>query len=157
MGIATTSGTKVSISTTSTAPATFDASGYAALTFSEIGSIESVSGFGDESSEVTFDELGDGRTKKLKGQKNAGNMELMMGLDDEDAGQGYLYTAEADATTSDWHFKVEVPNSLGTANAIRYFSGKVMSVRETYDTANNVIKLNTTVGINTAVVKVDAT
>jgi hypothetical protein len=157
MGIATTSGTKVSISTTSTAPSTYDASGYAALTFSEIGSVESVSGFGDESSEVTFDELGDGRTKKLKGQKNAGNMELMMGLDDEDAGQGYLYTAEADATTNDWHFKVEVPNSLGTANAVRYFSGKVMSVRETYDTANNVIKLNTTVGINTAIVRVDAT
>jgi hypothetical protein len=157
MGIATTSGTKVSISTTSTAPATFDASGYGNLTYSEIGSIESVSGFGDESSEVTFDELGDGRTKKLKGQKNAGNMELMMGLDDEDAGQGYLYTAEADATVADWHFKVEVPNSLGSANAVRYFSGKVMSVRETYDTANNVIKLNTTVGINTAIVKVDAT
>ena len=157
MGIATTAGTKVSISTTSTAPATYDSTGYAALTYSEIGSIESISGFGDESTEVTFDELGDGRTKKLKGQRNSGNMELMMGLDDEDAGQGYVRTAEANNTTNDWHFKVEVPNSLGVANAIRYFSGKVMSVRETYDTANNVIKLNTTVGINTPIVVVDAT
>ena len=156
MGLFTSSGSKVFISTTTTDPATFDAAGYAALTYVQVGANESIGAFGDESTEVTFDDLGDGRTKKFKGQRNAGNMEVVCGLDDEDAGQALMRTAEEDDTVNNYHFKVEFPNSLGTSGAIRYFSGKVMTQREVVDTANNITKFEATVGINTAIVKVDA-
>jgi hypothetical protein len=158
MGIFTSAGTKVYMTSTTTNPATFDAAGYGALTFTEIKNVESVGAFGDESAEVTFDDLGEKRTKKLKGQRNSGNMALVCGLDDADAGQDLLRTAEADNTTGNFHFKVVYPNKLtsGGDGAIRFFSGKVMSQREVIDTANNVAKLEATVGINTAIVLVDA-
>jgi hypothetical protein len=158
MGIFTSAGTKVYITATTTNPATFDATGYGALTFTEIKGIESVGSFGDESAEVTFDDLGEKRTKKFKGQRNAGNMAIVCGLDDADAGQDLLRTAEADNTTGNFHFKVVYPNQItsGGDGAIRYFSGKVMTQREVIDAANNIAKLEATVGINTAVISVDA-
>lgn len=159
MGIFTASKTKISMTTVTTDPATFDATGYAALSYTQIGSIENLGAFGDEASEVTFDDLADGRTKKLKGQRNAGTMQLVLGLDDDDTGQGLLDTAEADDSVANYHFKVEFPNKLssGGTNALRYFSAKVMSVREEVNTANNVVKKNVSLGINTKIVKVAAT
>lgn len=124
--------------------------------FTEISWVESIGAFGDEAAEVTFDAIGEGRTLKLKGNRNAGNMELVCGQDYSDAGQAALRAAEA--TPDDYAFKVlfdDMPSG-GTSGSIRYFIGKVMSARETLDTANNVIKLNATVGINSNIVRVDA-
>ncbi|MFK5173523.1 hypothetical protein ACI3QN_13500, partial [Propionibacterium freudenreichii] len=78
------------------------------------------------------DDLGDGRSKKFKGQRNAGTMSVVCGLDDADAGQILLRAAEKDNTTGDFHFKVVFDNKItsGGVNASRFFSGKVMSARE---------------------------
>lgn len=159
MGISAASGATIAITSTTTAPATFDAAGYAALSYTTVNSVESIGSFGDESQDVTFDDLGDRRTKHLKGQKDAGTLALVCGLDDTDAGQDLLRTAEADGSTGNFHFKVTLPNKQATAgdDAIRYFSGKVMSVRETVDSANNIVKLETNIGINTKIVYVDST
>lgn len=159
MGIFTASRSKLYLTTTTTPPGSYDAAGYGALTWVEVGSIESLGDFGDEASEVTFDDLADGRTKKLKGQRNAGTMQMTLGLDDTDAGQDALDDAEADDSTGDYNFKVEFPNKQAApgSNALRYFSGKVMSVREGVGTANNVVKKNVNIGINTAIVKVAST
>lgn len=159
MGIFTTSGSTISMTTTTTNPGTFDAAGYGALSYTQIGSVENLGGFGDTSEEVTFDDIAQRRTIKLKGQRNAGNLELVCGRDDTDTGQDALYTAEQDNSTGNYHFKVTFPNrqASGGDDAVRYFSGKVMSVRETLDTANNVAKLEATIGINTAIILVDST
>lgn len=121
----------------------------------EISWVESIGAFGDESSEITFDAIGEGRTIKLKGVRNAGNLALVVGADYTDAGQAALRAGEA--TPDDYAFKVEFDDApAGGTPSKRYFIAKIMSARETLDTANNVIKLNTNLGINSNVVRVDA-
>ena len=136
--------------------ADFTISDFAGESWTEIAWVENMGNFGDQSAEITFDAIGEGRTLKLKGTRNAGNMDLVCGLVADDAGQLLLRAAEA--TPDDYAFKVTF-NDLpaGGSNASeRYFIAKVMSVRETLDTANNVVKLNATLGINSNIVKVDA-
>jgi hypothetical protein len=124
--------------------------------YAEIGWIESIGAFGDESAEITFDAIGEARTKKLKGTRNAGNMEVTIGLVFDNAGQVALLAGEQ--TNFNYAFKVEFDDTPvgGTTPSKRYFIAKVMSARETLDTANNVIKLSATLGINSNIVRVDA-
>lgn len=159
MGIFSTSGATISVTSNTTAPATFDAAGYGALSFTQINSVEDLGEFGDESSEITADDVGNRRTKKLKGQRNAGTKSLVCFIDDTDSGQGILRTAEADDSTGDYYFKVTYPNkqASGGDDAIRYFGAKVMSARETLGSANNVAKITFNLGINTDIVEVGST
>jgi hypothetical protein len=157
--IFTTSGSTVSISNTSAPPATFNAAGYAALTYSAINLTEDIGSFGDTSNEVTFDDIANGRTIKIKGQRNAGNMELVVAYDDTSASQALLKAAEEDDSTADWHFKVVFDNKLsaGGTNGIAYFSGKVMSNMIAAASADNVVRRNVTIAINTKLIIVAAT
>lgn len=154
-----TSGTTVAMTANTTAPSTFDATGYAALTFVDLGCISNIGEFGDEATLVTFDCINEGRTKKLKGQRNAGQMTMTIALDDTTTGYDNIQTASSDNSTGDFHFKVTFPNKQNSSGngAIRYFSGKVMSAREALGGANDVATINMVVEINTAVVKVDST
>ena len=125
------------------------------MSWVEINWAENIGAFGDESAEITFDAIGEGRTIKLKGVRNAGNVALVFGADYEDSGQAALRAAEA--TPHDYAFKVEFDDAPeGGTPSLRYFIAKVMSARETLDAANNVIKLSTTLGINSNIVRVDA-
>jgi hypothetical protein len=121
-----------------------------------IGWLESIGEFGDESAEITFDAIGEGRTQKLKGIRNAGNMEMVMGIVDDDPGQIALLAAEA--LPDDFAFRVvfnNAPAGGGTA-AERFFIGKVMTARENLGTANNVVRRGGRIGINSNVVRVDS-
>lgn len=148
-----------SISTTSTDPATFDASGYAALTYSAVCPIESIGAFGNAYDPVTFDDICTGNRLKIKGVKDSGDMEIVLAIDDTDAGQDYITTASDDTSTADWHFKITFPNKQNAtgADAIRYFSGKVMNDVETPGSANDVAKRNVTIAITKPVIKVAST
>lgn len=154
MSIFTASGSKVYISSTSTAPATYDAAGYGALTFTQVNFVEDAGAFGDTATDVTFDDIGDRRTKTLKGQFRGEQMSLVCGYNDADAGQLLLVTAAADTIQVDWHFKIVLPNKQASAgsDAVAYFSGRVMSSKRTISTANNVVKLEATIQPNTAIV-----
>lgn len=129
---------------------------FAAESWVEVGWLETIGQFGDESNEITFNAIGEGRTQKLKGTRNAGTMEVVAGVDYEDAGQIALRAAEAEP--NDYAFRVEFNDAPegGTAS-FRYFIAKVMSAREQLDGANNVIRVNTSLGINSNVVRVAAT
>lgn len=121
----------------------------------EIGWLESIGEFGDESAEITFDAIGEGRTQKLKGIRNAGNMDLVMGIVDDDPGQIALLAAEAEP--DDYAFRVTFNNApSGGDPAERYFIGKVMTARERLDTANNVVRRGGRIGINSNVVRVNS-
>lgn len=119
--------------------------------------MENIGAFGDEAASITFDAIEQERTQKLKGTRNAGDMTLVCGIDYEDAGQIALRAAEA--TPNNYAFKVEFNDmpAGGTSGSLRYFIGLVMTARETLDTANNVMKLNGTIGINSNIVRVNAT
>ena len=124
-------------------------------TWVPIGWLESIGEFGDESAEITFDPIGEGRTQKLKGIRNAGNMDLVMGIVDDDPGQIALLAAEAEL--DDYAFRVVFNNApAGGDPAERFFIGKVMTARERLDTANNVVRRGGRIGINSNVVRVNS-
>lgn len=122
----------------------------------EIGFVETIGQFGDESSNVTFDAIGVGRTYKLKGNRNAGNMALVAALNYGDYGQSVLRGAET--TKNNYAFRVDFNDTPpgGTVPSKRYFVGLVMSAREQLDGANNVMKLNATIEINSNIVRTNA-
>lgn len=156
MPIYSTSGSAVDIGQPLPAQSTdFIESDFAAQSWVPIGWLESIGAFGDESAEVTFDAIGEGRTQKLKGTRNAGNMELVCGIDYEDDGQATLRGAETEIF--DYAFRVTFNDApSGGTPSYRYFVAKVMTARETLDGANNVMKLNATLGINSNIVYVNA-
>lgn len=145
--IFTATGTKVYIGPSVT-NATDTAAEFAALTWVEIGLVESIGEYGDQSSSVTGAVLGDGRQRKAKGARDAGELALVVFHAGDDVGQQALIAAEA--TYNSYAFKVVLPNRLNVTGTdeIQYFRGLVMSkrlnvggndnlVRDTYNTAVN--------------------
>lgn len=155
-GIFATAGSKFFIGQSMAAQsAPFVEADFLVNSWTEVAWLESIGAFGDESSEITFDAIGENRTQKIKGVKNAGNLEVVAGADYEDPGQAAMRAAEA--TPNDYAFRVDFNDApVGGTPSKRYFIGKVMSARESLDTANNVIKVNLGIGINSNVVRVDA-
>lgn len=120
-----------------------------------IGWVENLGTFGDEATEITFESIDTGRTQKLKGTRNAGNLALVIGYDPNDPGQVALLAAEK--TPDDYAFEVEWNDAAGGGQpTVRRFIGKVMTASEAYDTVNNVIRLNATIGINSNIVQIAA-
>lgn len=133
----------------------FVASDFDAQSWVNIGWPESLGAFGDEAASVTFDSIDKQRTQKVKGNRNAGDMACVFGIDYTDDGQSSLRAAEA--TSSNYAFRVTFNDEPdGGTPSYRYFIALVMSVRETLDTANNVLKLNATLAINSNIVRVAA-
>lgn len=155
-GIFATAGASVSIGQVLNAQTTdFVLSDFATQSWVDIGWVENIGAFGDEAAEVTFDSIDTGRTQKLKGQRNAGSMELVCGIDPDDDGQYNLRSAET--TDYDWAFRVTFDDApSGGSPSVRYFIAKVMSAREELGGANNVMKLMATLAINSNIVRTGA-
>lgn len=157
--IFTTAQATFSISTTTTEPATYDAAGYAALTYSQICPLQSIGAFGTTYESVTFDDICTGLRTKIKGINDNGDMEVVAGYDDTNAGQGYAVTAANDASAANYHFKVTLNNkqNLTGTDSTFYFSGKVMSATVTPGTASDIVTRTFNIGINTEIVEVEST
>lgn len=105
MTIFATNGSKIYIGGTITIPAgDMNQASFAGQSWVEIGETENLGTFGDTSAEITFDSINANRTRRLKGTRNAGNLELVCGLDYADAGQLALIAAEK--TIHDYAFRV---------------------------------------------------
>jgi hypothetical protein len=154
--IFTATGTKVFIGPSVTSATDTNAE-FAALTYTEIGLVESLGEFGDQSSAVTFAVIGDGRTRKAKGARDAGSVSITVAHGSDDAGQAALIAAEA--TYNNYAFKVVLPNRLnvGGTDEIQYFRGLVMSKRMNVGGNDNVVRDTFEVGINSPVYVVPAT
>jgi len=137
--------------------ATDTAAEFAALTWTEIGLVESIGEYGDESSAVTFNAIGDGRTRKAKGSRDAGTLAITCAHDATDVGQVAVVAAEA--TYNNFAFKVALPNRLNATGAdeIDYFRGLVMSKRLNVGGNDNVVRINFSVGINSPIIVVPPT
>ena len=121
----------------------------------EIGETENLGTVGDTASEITFDGINSQRTRRLKGTRNAGSMDLVMGIDYDDEGQKALIAAEK--TPHDYAFRIVLNDApAGGTPSERLFVAKVGSVAEAFDTANSVMKLNASLWVNSNVVKIDA-
>ena len=123
----------------------------------EIGEVENMGEFGDQSGDITFTSLSDSRVRKLKGPRDAGTMPLTVGDDMTDEGQTAMVAAEA--TPFDYKFYVQLNDalSLGGEGSKHYFAGKVMSKRRNVGDANSVVRRAFSIGINTEILEVEAT
>lgn len=157
MPIFATAGAKLFIGQSLAAKSTpFVLADFNAQSWTSVGWLETLGAFGDESSEVTFDAIAENRTQKLKGVRNAGNMEVVCGIDYNDDGQIELRAAEANP--NEYAFKVQFNDApVGGDPSERYFIARVMTAREVLEGANNVMRLNATLGLNSNIVRVNAT
>lgn len=146
-------GARLFIATTSGIPANLAA--YQLLTWTEVGEVEDMGEFGDESELVQFTALKDARTRKMKGPRDAGTMAIIVGDDMLDDGQIAMEAAEA--THLDWPIKVQLNDAITLAgdDSEHYFSGLVVSKRRNVGQANNVVRRNFAVAINTEILSVD--
>jgi hypothetical protein len=130
-----------------------DESAYAGLSYTEIGNVESIGEFGDQASQITFTPLDGSRVRKLKGSRDAGDITLACGHDPLDAGQTALRAAEG--TKFSYAFKVVLEDSADAndTDSTFYFHAKVMSARTAIGGANQVLMLNSTLAIDTAIIE----
>ncbi|MFG1201737.1 hypothetical protein V5F29_05015 [Xanthobacter aminoxidans] len=132
----------------------FDADDFTSQVWTEITPVESLGALGDTNEVATFNAIGLGRTLKRKGVANAGSMEVVMGADYADAGQ--LALRAAAKAKGSYAFKLEFNDKPAAGaspkNSTRMFTALVMSASEQLDDANGVLKLNSTLEINSNVV-----
>jgi hypothetical protein len=128
---------------------------YQADSYIEVGEVEDLGEFGDESDRITFTALSDARTRKFKGPRDAGEMPIVVGDDPTDEGQTALEAAEG--SPLDYNFYVELNDAvtLGGQNSKHYFIGKVFSKRRNVGNASNVVRRNFAIGINSAITSTD--
>jgi hypothetical protein len=135
MGFETSAGTTLKCAVA--APATFDPTGYAAVTYTDIGEITNGGEFsGKMYSLVTHTPLSSRGVKKGKGTFNNGQVSPDLAFDADDAGQILLQTAadaDADATAT---LTFELTTQSGHKI---YFQGLVMSNPTTVGAGDTVV------------------
>jgi hypothetical protein len=152
MSVQTVAGAVLSISAGT--PATFDSTGYAALTVTPIGQITDAGQHGRVYNVVTHNPIGSRGTQKFKGSFNEGQKVLTIGIDDDDAGQTLAIAAlNSDA---DYSFKV-----LYQDGAIDYFQAKVVGFQKSMTGVDTMLSASLTLEITTSasgvgIVHVDA-
>lgn len=149
MGIITASGSKIYIGAAVTEAQADSLAEFTAMTgWTEIGLVESLGEFGDESSAVNFAAIGDARVRKAKGARDAGTLALTCAHDPLDAGQAAIEAAEA--TNDDYAIKVVIPDgpTASYTDTIIYFRGLVMSKRKNVGSNDNVVKNVYNIGVN---------
>ncbi len=129
MTVRSTAGTTLRIS--AAAPATYNAAGYAALTYTNIGEITDLGEFGREYAPIKHNPIDTRATVKLKGSFDEGQLALQLGLDTDDAGQ-ILCKA---ALLSDNNYSFEVTAQNGDKY---YFPALVMSFKTNFGSVDSV-------------------
>lgn len=143
MGVEESIGTVMRVS--ATLPATYDASGYGALSSTVVGEITGVPEFGGQAATVEHTPLADGIVQKFHGAINYGSLAVPLALDNSDAGQQILTAAFASRNRV--AFEVETPNG-----DFMYFSGKVMSQIKRSASTNSLISGTVMIEIETPVI-----
>ena len=141
MTVATTAGTTIAVS--ASAPATYDSSGYGALSFTTVGEVTNLGSFGREYTLVTHNPIGTRATQKYKGSYNEGQIAMEVGLDTDDAGQDLLATASA--SDSNYSFKVTAQNG-----DVYYFIAKVMSFKRNFGGVDQITSATITLEITSS-------
>lgn len=146
MTVQTTAGATFGIVASS--PATYDAPGFAALSFVNVGEIVSMGEHGAAYALVTHSPLDKRRVQKFKGSVNDGTMALGLGMDIADAGQ-VLLVAGADGAAVDTEHSVEVTYQDGS---IEYFTCVVMSYTRNPGTIDQIIGANVNLELNNQII-----
>lgn len=130
-------------------PTDFVAADFTSQTWAEIDGWSQMGAAGDTANLISTDLINRGRTTKQKGTFNAGQMQNVFAIVDDDAGQLALLAAAQ--TRNNYAFKIELENG-----AQRLFIALVMTAEEAGGEANTIMNLNSTLEINSNIVKVSA-
>ena len=158
MAITTATGAKYYIGPVTTIDRTSDVTALASfegIVWTEIGEVEDGGEVGDQSADVTFQSLGDGRVRHLKGARDAGTINLVCGDDPLDAGQQALRAAEQTKFVYPFKIVYEDAPSDAYSDSVDYFEGLVMSARKQISTGDNVLRRTFAIGINSEILTVD--
>lgn len=93
-----------------------------------------------------------------KGTADAGDLTLTVGLDNGDAGQNAVKTAHKDRSKGDYNIKITLNDGDPTATPVInpttfYMRGKVMNNTVAPGAADNVVRRNVTIGINSDILE----
>lgn len=130
MAIQSVAGASIAIS--AALPATFNAAGYDALTFTNVGEVTDLGEFGRVYELIRHNPINTRATRKLKGSYDEGQISMVVGLDMDDAGQALCDTA----SRSDADYSFRIVDQEGNQY---YFLAKVMSFRRRFGTVNNIV------------------
>lgn len=128
-------------------PATQDAAGYNALTWTNIGEVTDVGELGKEFNLITYTPLASRRVQKLKGSYNQGSMQLQMGRDTSDAGQTALRTARD--SDNPYAFRLTLQN--GTK---MYFQAMTMGYKTSVGSTEQITSASATLELTSDIVEV---
>jgi hypothetical protein len=116
----------------------------------EIGLIENFGEFGRQFDMVPFQAVADGRTYKLKGGYNDGQMTIVVGQDLSDAGQAAAKTAAEASNQNTYPFKMTIVGADASFDTY-YWGAKLMSWRVNVGAVNNAIRATLMMEINTSI------
>ena len=146
----TSTGTKLSV--VSGDPATFDESGYAALTYVEVGEVIDLPEYGPNVQVVESNPLATGVTEKFKGFINYGSQSMGLEFDSVDAGQIVLAAGVEGASKNAQHaVKIEFQDG-----SVDYYSARIFSYTKAPGSANSMVGSTVQVEINTPITRVAA-
>lgn len=128
------SGTCVSIS--SAAPATHDVTGFAALTYTTLGELETVGEINIRHESVNFTNLCSGKTSLIKGAEQGVEFDIGVAMDRDDAGQAMMTTARKSLTAK---LSIKIVDSAGDTVYLRAF---VMGERIAGGAGPNDVRMN---------------
>jgi hypothetical protein len=127
----TVAGSVLAVSTA--APATYDAAGYGALTYTAVGELTDLgSGLGRQYNTVTHSPIASSQVIEKKASYKLGSIDMMCAWDMSDAGQDILRTA-ADSQTQILSIKI-----TKQSGDIRYFTAQVAKFVENFGTVDTV-------------------
>lgn len=141
MTVRTSAGSVIALSAGT--PATFDATGYAALTFTDLGEVTDLGEFGREYALVTHNPVGSRGTVKKKGSFNEGSMAMSLGLDTDDAGQ--ILAKAASQSDADYSFELTTQNG-----DVYYFQAQVMTFKVGVGSVDQITSAQITLELTTA-------
>lgn len=131
------------------------ASDFSGESWTKITGTTDLGSFGDTAQLVTSDQVESSRTRKLKGTRNAGSMQLNADLDYGDAGQ--LAVVAAEKTKDSYAFRVVFNDApTGGTPSERLFVAYVMNVTEQLGGPNSVMQQQSTLEIDSNIVRVAA-
>lgn len=117
--------------------------------WTEIDGWQTMGGFGDTAAEISGSLINRKRDYRLKGTRNAGNMENVFAIIQDDPGQ--IAARAAEKTNDNYAFRIVYED--GTEHM---FIGLVMSANQAGGEANTIANLNVNIGINSNIVEVAA-
>lgn len=113
-------------------PATYDAAGFVALTYTTIAEVTDIGSLGKDYTLISHNPVGDRKTYKFKGSYNNGSISLKFAKALADAGQTLMVAAAASDASYSFHITLQDSRDM-------YFTGKTMSFMTNIGSVNNIL------------------